>query len=263
MNKTIRIFVVMCFLGANLKAQRLYHPQSIASGNMLASSQNIAAVFGNPANLTQNTKRIGTFAAIVPVGVRNLESAGFGAVLPNKSGTFGFSYFSNGSTNVLNERKIAVAFAKNLSSKLNMGIRFRMNLLRAAEYGQITYPDFDIGFNYLAFNKLHIYFVGNPKIGGFKIYPSVFALGTSYSINPRVKVSAEIEKESFYKENIKFGIDYQLVKNFTFRAGINTQTMQFTLGYGYAMSKRLSLDFAFQTQSNVGALAAFSLNSYF
>ena len=91
---------------------------------------------------------------------------------------------------------------------------------------------------------------------------TVLRAGFLYKPSEKVGLSAEMEKVSSDPLSLKIGLEYEVVKRFFLRTGINTtpQTNHFGIGF---KGKQFNLDFATQTHPHLGWSHHFSLCYHF
>jgi hypothetical protein len=93
--------------------------------------------------------------------------------------------------------------------------------------------------------------LGRAKLTSYQDdrFTTVMRLGTSYSFSEKLTVLAEAEKNLEYPIRLKTGLDYRIAKQFFFRAGVATQPVEVTFGFGYKMkSFQLDLGSAYHQQ---------------
>ncbi len=186
-------------------------------------------------------------------------------ILPVKGGGFGLSFFQFGK-GLYKENKIGLAFAKPLGDKVTAGIQLdyfaqtfpeneRSKGFVTAEGGIIYQPLDDLSIG------AHIF---NPVSAGIKTafgkieLPATIRLGTHYSFDESVLITAEAEKHFHNPLIIKTGIEYLPVKNLALRIGVSGKPTRFTSGIGYRTGK-ISTDIAFSYHGNLGITPSISI----
>jgi hypothetical protein len=91
---------------------------------------------------------------------------------------------------------------------------------------QLT-EDWKIGFS--------IFNLGRTKLADYKDerFTTLMRLGTSYTFSKKVLVTAEVDKNVNFPLRVKVGMDYQMLDNFYFRAGLATKPVELSFGFGY------------------------------
>ncbi len=197
--------------------------------------------------------------------IDELSLAAGNVILPTNSGVFAinFSQFGSGT---YKETKFGVAFSKQLSEKLSVGIQldYLMRLMPENEKAK-GFPTFEGGVIYQALENFSVgAHVFNPIQGGIeglngKIKsPVIVRTGGNYSITESVLVCTEIEKSTGNKPIYKAGIEFLPVEDMAIRFGVSTKPFAYTAGIGYRFGK-LTTDIGFHYHGNLGLTPAISL----
>jgi len=179
--------------------------------------------------------------------------------LPIRGGTFGLLVSSFG-YHLYSENKCALSFAKAFGEKFSMGVSMdylnvilgegygRKDML-VAEFGMLSKPlkNMTIG--------VHVYNPTRTKIAEYngERIPTIFRLGGNYSFSDKVLLAVETEKDIAYKPVFKTGLEYQPFKTLYLRAGISTNPVLSSFGFGIRL-KNLQMDFS----SNYNQVLGFS-----
>jgi hypothetical protein len=152
-----------------------------------------------------------------------------------------------------------------LSEKFMAGVQMNYQGIRLSEnYGSKNTVTAEAGILFLITENwkvgMSVFNIGRAKLAAFADdrFTTLMRLGTSYKVSDKVLVVAEAEKNVDYPIRIKAGMDYQVVKNFYFRAGLATQPIEATFGFGYKM-KSLQLDIGSAYHQQLGWSPHFSL----
>ncbi len=153
------------------------------------------------------------------------------------SGSFGLQADYFGYSNY-NETQIGLGYARSLGSKVDVGAKFNYYNLRIPAYTSASTFHFEAGILLHLSEKLHAGFsVFNPvggelnKSANEKI-ASVYRIGLGYEVSDRFFISAEMIKEENKNTGVNAVLQYELVKQFLLRAGINTVSKQPFAGVG-------------------------------
>lgn len=174
----------------------------------------------------------------------NMYTAVF--ALPTQQGNFGLQADYFGFTNY-NESQIGIAYARNLGSKLDIGVKFNYYGFKIPGYGNSTAINFEIGAIAHLSDKLnagvHIY---NPVGGNLSKQQdeklgSAYTFGMGYEASESFFVSAEIIKQEDMPVNVNAGFQYNFLKQFFVRSGISTETTNSYAGAGISW-KNFRLD---------------------
>lgn len=265
--KLMMILLIVNSLHVSLVSQIGYQivsgAMSLGIGGASVSVQGADAIFHNPAGLVGTTRSTVLLASEIKFGLKDLKPIGIAFVLPTQSGVLGFS-FQNYSFDAYRESKLGVAYARRLSSKFNLGIQLDYLRLKIDEYGSTGLLTFEIGCNTLILNDLVLSaYLFNPvavRLNEVERTPSVFRLGLGYHLNSKVLLSLETEKDIEYPASFKFGLTYKALETLTLRCGFRTAPSMFSFGFGYAISKYLTVDLALASHANLGMTPALSLS---
>ena len=186
-------------------------------------------------------------------------------VAPVKAGTFGFS-FSQFGKGTYKEHKVGLAFAKQLSKKLNAAIQLDYLSTRFPENEKaFGFATFEVGIIFAATDDLffgaHVF---NPISNGFDLpegtqkMPGVFRVGGHYQFPQMVLVTFETEKNFKNPFLIKTGIEFSPVKDLALRFGVSGKPVKYSAGIGYSIGK-ISTDIGFSYHGNLGLTPAVSI----
>jgi hypothetical protein len=105
-----------------------------------------------------------------------------------------------------------------------------------------------------------VFNIGRMKLADFQDdrFTTLMRLGTGYSFSEQVTVVAEAEKNLDYPIRAKIGIDYQPITPFSIRAGVATEPLELTFGFGYNW-KWLQIDLGSAFQYQLGWSPHFSI----
>ncbi len=267
--KCVCILLILNNLQIRLNGQIGYQmvtgAQSMSLGGASVGFQNEQAIFHNPAGLVGVTRSSILLASEIKFGLKDLKPIGMAFILPISSGVFGFS-FQNYSFDSYRESKLAMAYARQLSSKFNIGVQLDYMRLKIDEYGSTNLLTFEIGCNTLIIKDLVLSaYIFNPlsvRLNEVERTPSVFRLGLNYLLNTKVLVCLETEKDINFPASYKFGLAYKAVESLTLRCGFRTAPSVFSFGFGYVFNAHFTADLALNNHPYLGLTPAFSLNYF-
>jgi hypothetical protein len=259
------LFDLSFFASQKLAAQLGYKPINGARSVGLANSglfyRDIQAVFHNPAGLAFLKEK----SILVTAEVRGLDTdlkafaLAFG--LPTTSGTFTLNVQHRGSKN-FQEEKMGLGYARRFSEKISAGAQFDWLLVRVPDYGQKNILTFELGFNALISKDLELGFhLYNPVLANVsesENVPAVFVLGLIYTLNPKVKMSLEAEKNIISPLNLRMAFEYFPVQNVTLRMGYALEPSIWSFGLGYAL-EHFQIGIGTQGHPRLGILSAADL----
>ena len=197
-----------------------------------------------------------------PAGMANLDKISFGlyyenrwfmpetayksgaAALPTKFGCLGVSFNQFGSSKY-NENKFGLAYAKDFGPYFQMGLQLDyLSIHTGNDYGRQSAITFELGIQSQITNKLQLgAYIFNPV--SFRLeqslnqekLPIVFRFGLAYQFTKDFVGLCEIEKNTEHEGvSLRGGLEYEALKYFYLRAGVQTTPGMLTFGLGYAFS---------------------------
>lgn len=190
-------------------------------------------------------------------------------VLPTKSGNFSVNYSQYG-FRLYNSSKMGLAYALQLGKHLWAGVQidyFQLHFQQIhGNHNTFTFetgilaeplPDFFVGFH--IFNPIQetIHTLeGNEKL------PTMARIGWAWILSPEFLLSMETEKDLHNLLRTRVGLEYQIAKQITLRAGAATNPEILTAGIGFHL-KHINTDIAFSRHPVLGYSPALSFNLIF
>jgi hypothetical protein len=239
--------------------------RSLALSNAFVSVSDPWSTFHNQAGLAnQNNFSVGVFYESQFM-IDELSHVAGTFVAPIKAGTFGFS-FSQFGKETYKEHKLGLAFAKQLSKKLNASIQLDYLSTRFPENeNAFGFATFEAGIVFAATDDLFLgAHVFNPISNGFDLpegtqkMPAVIRVGGHYQFPQMVLVTFETEKNFENPFLIRTGIEFSPIKNLALRFGVSGKPVQYSAGIGYTVGK-ISTDIGFSYHGNLGLTPAVSI----
>jgi hypothetical protein len=228
-----KISAIFIFLfSANLtEAQSVRTPVSasyIGLGAYSVDHVDVFSVTSNPAALAQ----IKDPAAGVFGEKRFLlaETNFYSAIVavPSKHGNFAFQADYFGFKNY-NESQLGIAYARNVGSKLDLGIKFNYYSFRIPGFESPSAVNFEIGAVAHLTEKLNagIHFY-NPVGGQLSKtendkLAAIYSFGIGYEASDNFLISTEIEKQEDMPVNVNAAVQYHFAQQFFARFGIASQ----------------------------------------
>lgn len=189
--------------------------------------------------------------------------------VPSHSGNFGLQAGYFGSANY-NETQLGLAYARKLGIKMDVGVQFNYNGIKAAGYGKASAISFEAGTIFHITDKLHIGFhVNNPVGGKFgknteEKLPSVYTIGFGYDASRQFYFSTEIVKEENEDINVIAALQYKFIPQLLARIGLSSATSVVWFGIGLKLhSFRLDMTASYHPQLGItpGLLLLFDFKS--
>ena len=176
------------------------------------------------------------------------------AAFHTRQGNFGIQVDYFGFKNY-NESQIGVAYARNLGSRLDIGIKFNYYSFRIPAYQNASTVNFEIGAIAHLTDRLNagIHFY-NP-VGGHlsktdhEKLSSIYKFGIGYEASEKFLISAEIVKQEDLAVNVNAGVQYNFLDRFFARAGIATENESPYAGAGVSWNNiRLDVSASYHPQ---------------
>lgn len=257
------LFSFLIFININFAQLKPCARQAALSFSDYASSNNIFAIFYNPAGLSYFSNNYAGFSYIPsPFGLKELSTAYLSLVYPFKSGTFGAGVMIYG-FELYKETQFAFCYSKSLSNNFSIGITSIYKNLSIKNYGTKGYfifnagstvrltDNFNLGFSIENFLRTSIRKEDNQ-------FPVILSSGIYYKPVEALNIFASIIKELNYNFSFRSGIEYELLNFLTLRIGTMNQPEEFSGGFGFVY-KFISLDYAALSHPDLGITHTFGL----
>lgn len=185
----------------------------------------------------------------------------------NRLGNFGMKTVYSGFSSY-NESQIGLAYGRKLDEKLDIGVQFNYNGIRAAGYGAVAALSFEFGCIAHLTEKIHTGFhVNNPVGGRFghdknEKIASVYTLGLGYDVSEIFFAGTEIVKEEKQPVQIILGVKYLFAERLHARAGISTSESEYWMGIGFKW-QRLQIDITTSVHQQLGLTPSLQLVYHF
>lgn len=233
--------------------------RSAGMANTSLTIRDTWAVFNNPAA----TCRLQHISAGIYYENRFLlKQTGFGALafqMPlHKSGnlTVGVSHYGY---KLYQYSRAVIGYSQQLFANLYMGLNLNyIHLSQAEYYGRANGMTFELGIysqpvknfslGVYVFNPVNISFFENSDLK----MPVAMKFGLSYLFSDALLLAVETGKTiNGYTPIFKGGIEYNLRKHFSFRAGISMVPIEYSFGLGYKVAGA-TIDLAFAYHQILG-----------
>ena len=229
-------------------------------GGSSVASQGLWAIQNNPAGMANLEKiSLGLYYENRWMISKTAYKCGAFA-MPTKFGCLGLSFNQFGYSEY-NENKIGLAYAKDFGRYLQIGLQLDyLSLHIGNDYGNFRAVTFELGLQSQVTDKLTLgTYIFNPASFSFEQtlnhekIPIVFRFGLSYKFTKDFLGQCEIEKNTEREGvSLRGGLEYEAVKNFYIRAGVQTNPGILSFGVGYALSFA-QINVAAQLHNELGA----------
>jgi hypothetical protein len=230
---------------ADLFTQAAYFPTGAGVAGMAGASVTRGdtwATFNNPAmlakleNLSAGVNYENRFL------VRKLGISSLAAAMPVGTGAFGLTLNQFGS-NLYSQTFAGLAYGRNFGGRFRAGVRLdALHTQLAEDYGRRTDLSFALGFGANLTDDLVLAAaLFNPaRISSARDFdeslPAVYRAGLAYRIETNLIVTVEAEKDVRYKPTFRTGIEYRFKDIGALRAGIGTNPVTHSFGFGFNFS---------------------------
>lgn len=239
--------------------------KATAMGNAFVSQFDVSSAFNNQAGMA----KVDAFSAAVCYEnrflLKEMALRGGLVVLPTKTGNFALHFSAFGPVKWM-ESRASLSYAKQLSSKLSVGLQFNyFNSILPEDNSSISSFGFELGAIYLVAKKTYLgIHLANPYLLPLKTYsynekiPWVIRVGGHSQFNEVFKLSYEVEKVENIDLKFKFGAEWEAVQHLFLRMGLNSGDTKLYGGIGYAY-KIVRTDIAFEYHQLLGVTPSISL----
>ena len=238
MKKVILLIISAPFFAFSSNGDGPIGPRSAALGHASTSLSDVWSTRNNQGNLGfLRQAEAGAFYEN-RFFVKELTQSGFAAVMPIKKGTFGLCYSSIG-YNLYRESQVSLSYGMKLTDNVAAGVAFDYLNTRIADvYGKANAFTGSFGLTAKLTQQVvistHIYNPFRAKITNYnnEKVPSIIKFGAQYIFSKQVFLTAEAEKTSLQKVNIKGGIEYKPSSLIYIRVGGASYPTQAAFGVG-------------------------------
>lgn len=242
--KKILLTVILYLSLSNAFAYDILQPvggRAAAMGGTAVASRGLWALQNNPAGMA-NLDQF-SFGLYYENHWMMKETAFKSAALaiPVKFGCLGVSFNQFGSSKY-SENKFGLAYAKDFGPYLQIGLQLDYLMLSIGnDYDKQSAVTFELGVQSQVTEKLRLgTYIFNPvhialrqSINQEKL-PIVFRFGAAYQFTKDFVGQCEIEKNTDYEGvSLRGGLEYEALKDFYLRAGVQTNPGLLSFGLGY------------------------------
>jgi hypothetical protein len=256
-----RIFLIAAVLLASIgsTAQPIFEPigaNAWSLGGSSAAESNVFSIHNNTASLTEVQRLEACIYNQLRFGIKNLNMISSGIAFPNKwahvgvlANHYGYDKF--------NQQKISVGLAKKLNANFSLGVAINYVAINIAEQENTYAFSADLGSFYKVNKTLQIgFFLSNItqakyNNNAYGRLPNMAKFGFKYSMNNKISILADLEKDFDLKLALRAGLSYQLHSLFALQIGYVNNPNYFTCGFA-AKLKQFDIQFASSLHSQLG-----------
>jgi len=249
-------FIIVSFCSPVFSQQNPGAKQISLSNSDIALSNDVFALFNNPAGLAQmDWREIGIYYSPAPFGFTELangflaynEPFSFGSVSIGAM-TYGFDLYR--------ETKFITGFSYKYNNNLFLGVIVNIHNVFIKNYGSdLAFYANAGGLAWLTDNLRIGFSIQNLNRATFgkeeDQIPMIFNSGFSYDVLSNLTINTAVEKDIRYPFSFKFGIGYNIIKYLSLRTGFSTDPSEYSAGIGINYSI-FSLDYAVFNHNDLG-----------
>ncbi len=268
MKYQLSIFLIILNCSGNLSVSATipYSARSSGLSGINTILDDVHAVAENPSQNTEIKKITIGIGAESPYYIQGLQSLSFSFVFPFREfHAFAF-HCSRLGTKEFYHQDFRLSYGISISPKLNIGAQiekkervytpdpFHTYSAWMASIGFSTKPIAGLSLGASISNPNHAHWSNEQK----SALPSILRLGSTLSISTKVKMYAQLDKESMQKVDFISGIEYTPRSQIQLRMGIATAPFQASLGASI-LWKNTRVDFSTTSQFQLGISSGVSI----
>lgn len=256
MKKKFFAILVLCLYSITFSQVSPGAKQIALSHSTAAQSNDVFALFGNPAGLAQmNWRELGIYYSPSPFGVNELANAYAGYIEPTPYGNIAIGYMQFG-FDLYKENKIALGYSYNINSSFLIGVTILNQHLKIERYGDDNAITFNLGGLYYLTEETRLGFYTHNLFRATygqedDQIPFIMGLGASYDFNNDITFNGAVEKELDFDPSFRFGVEYDIIEYISLRSGFMSEPSSYSVGLGIHYSF-INLDYAFFSHPDLG-----------
>jgi hypothetical protein len=257
MSKLLLFFLI--FVSAIYAVFPQYNPgakQISVANSDVAQSNNVFAIFSNPAGLAQmNWREIGLFYSPAPFGFTELANGYIGYNEPFSFGSIGIGAMTYG-FDLYRESRVLLAFSYNYNNIFFAGASLNYHSVSIKKYGSSGTLYGDLGGIIYITNFIRWGFaVHNINHASYSSYqdqiPVILNTGFCADILEDFSITGAVEKDIRYNASVSAGFEYNIIKYLSIRTGFSDEPSRFTAGIGIHYTI-FNLNYAVFTHQDLG-----------
>jgi hypothetical protein len=240
---------------------------SALGGAFVALINNSSAVFGNPSGLGKlKNRHLSLYIEPHFFGVKEISTAAITYAEAFRFGTFGIGARTFG-FDLYRESKAVLSFGRSFSDRIHWGVGLALFHVSVLRYGSALSMGFDAGILAELTDDL-TWGVVVRNLSGAKIGESGQKISRTYNTGLRFEPAegasflVDIEKEPDRMMNVKLGAEVMPFSNIALRAGINSEPVSYSAGFGLVYGI-FGLDYAATVIEPMGLSNKFNLSLLF
>ncbi|MEQ8518310.1 MAG: hypothetical protein RLN79_13540 [Cytophagales bacterium] len=228
---------------------------AISLGGISNTQSDIYSVFNNPALLDYSKNKEFSSFYYLPYGIPELDFISFCAKIPNKHASIGLGLFNTG-TNFFKQQAIMLSMGRK-TENFSFGFSSEYRQVNINENGIYSGLLFNLAASSSIFPKFNFsMLLTNLNQAGIGIekkeyFPTQVKISGKYEASEKLFMYSETEIQ--LDEGIVFrsGLEYFVLKNLTFRTGIDSKNMNPAMGFSL-IGRRWSYNQSIDYHQNLG-----------
>lgn len=256
----LRLLILSCILHSVLVfSQGIENvgARSIALGEATVALVDVNSYYSNPASSSHISSTETGLSYQNKFLINEFQQSALALALPLNKGVVSFAGMISG-LRLFRSSRVGTGYAVKLSDIFSIGAQVNFQQIQIQDVTFSNDLQASIGFLLNVSSRLKLgvaaFNLGNGLFNKNKteIAPLLIRIGGNLSVNSKLIVLAEIEKDVIHQQRIKFGVEYQPVENLYLRSGavLNEQLLSF--GVGYRSQKKLFIDLGGAWQQRLG-----------
>ena len=262
----ITLFALLIILSTTSASQSGRFPlgaRNSALGGATVSVSDSWSLFNNIAGIGSLNDDAVLFSYQNRFGLKELQTIGAGFIRDLGSASIGLGTYRFGD-DLFSEQKINLGIAHRLDN-FSLGINFnylQYNISKVGTKGALSIEmggiaflsdKVSIGANVFNINQTYLNKENRERI------PVVMKAGIAFRPNEDLLLALETEKEIDFKDVIRIGVEYNLIKNIAVRTGLSTDPFIGNFGFGFNPTA-FQFDYAFSNRAVLGSIHEVSLS---
>lgn len=247
--------MVLLFIVIEVKCQSILGARPVALGQAVtALPQSEWSLFANPAMMDSESRSV-SFFGIRYYGFPEITDMAAAVSYPTSLGVIGIGAHRYG-FDLFNESRLRLVY-KNTFQNFHYGAALNYNhVSQGGGYGSAGALGVDVGIAAPLFERLWIGAratnINQPEYGAIEEpLPREMAIGLTYQLSDIALFTSDVVKDVRFPVSYRGGVEVFIFEGFAGRAGITTEPVTFSFGFGYT-SGFWQINIAAQNHMNLG-----------
>lgn len=219
----------------------------------IAFSNDVFSLFTNPSGLSKiPSSQFGIYYSPSPFGIKEMANAYLAFNQTTDLGSFAVGLLNYG-FNLYKENKFFIGYGNNYNGKFYYGFSAYYESIAIKNYGNVNFFNISIGGSYSLSKELFLGFAINDILRNKEYSPNSASVrsGISYMVLKNSMVHFSIFKQLNFPVSVCSGIEYDIIKYFSLRFGVQNNPDKYSAGAGinYSIFK---VDYAVNQHKDLG-----------